>query len=173
PCARRAACAGERPAPAEPPLAVALPAAAGNRLDRLHGDAATWAERAQLLELGGIVGRPHHREVVRQQHRVEGEALEAAAVHLGHPRAMTGDADEPDQTRRARFHQGFERTARTERDLPFALVDEVVELNQIDLVDAQPLARALEACARALGYPLTPLCRQVAPVAIALHPPSP
>src|SRR5262245_23843687 len=89
-----------------------------------------------------------HREVVRKEHRVEPEALQAAAMHRCHLGTMAGHPDKPNQSLLPPFDQGLECTARTKRSLPLALIDEVVKLNEIDFVHPQPLERPLETRAR-------------------------
>ena len=68
---------------------------------------------------------------------------------------VAGHADEPDEPLVARLERGFERAAGAQRRLPLVRLDQVVELDQVDVVDPQPLERPLElgsarvaACAR-------------------------
>ena len=52
---------------------------------------------------------------------------------------MAGDTDEPDEPLLASLDGSLERAALAERELPLDDVDEVVELQEVDVVDAQPL----------------------------------
>ena len=85
-------------------------------------------------------------EVVRQQHAVVVEALQAAQVHLGDAQTMPGDADMAHEAFLPGTHQRLERAARPVGDLPLVLLDEVVQLDQVDAVDAEPDEGALETC---------------------------
>src|SRR5215211_9514184 len=58
---------------------------------------------------------------------------------------MTGDADEPGEALVASTSQRLDGAAPSVRDLPFVFLDEVVELDEIDVVDAHARQRALEA----------------------------
>src|SRR5262249_46184059 len=141
---------GERLVPAEAALSLALPAAARDRLDGLHRDATLAAQREQGLQIGGVLHVAEHGEVVGHQHGVEGKALEAAAMHLGRPRAMPGDADEADLALLAGLDERLQRAARAERRLPLSLVHQIVELNEVDALDPQALEGAPDARARAV-----------------------
>src|SRR5207249_11985327 len=88
-------------------------------------------------------------EVVRQQHRVVVETLETASVHARDAEAVAGDADEPRQPLVPRANERLQRAAGAVGDLPLVLLDEVVQLDEVDMVDAEPLERQLEAGARA------------------------
>ena len=125
-------------------LGLLLPAAPGDRLDRLDRDV-TFARRAPADDRDRG-GSPHlaQREVVGQQHRVEVELFEAAQVHLGDPQPVSGDADEADEPLVARRGQRRDRTLGTERDVPLVGLDEVVQLDQVDLVDTHPGERSFE-----------------------------
>ena len=50
---------------------------------------------------------------------------------------MAGDADEADETLVARLDGSFERPAFAQRGLPLDRIDEVVQLEQVDVVDAE------------------------------------
>ena len=67
---------------------------------------------------------------------------------------MSGDADEAHEPLVARRGQRLDRAAGTERDVPLVGLDEVVQLDQIDLVDAHPVERSFELgpCGVALAF---------------------
>ena len=52
---------------------------------------------AERVELVGVPRIAHLDEVVREEYRVEVEALEAATVHGRDRQAVAGDPDESDQ----------------------------------------------------------------------------
>ena len=83
---------------------------------------------------------------------------------------MTGDADEADEPLVACLDRRLERAARPERRLPLALVDEVVQLEQVDTVGLEQLERApdLLACGPVLA--LAGLGREEEVRAVLAHP---
>ena len=85
---------------------------------------------------------------VRGEDRIEREAVEAAEVHPGHRQPVARDADEADETLVAGLDGRFERAAFAECSLPFDRVDEVVQLEQVDMVDAEAVERAPDLLAR-------------------------
>ena len=93
----------------------------------------------EFLEIGGVLGLREHREVARHEHGVERESAQAFVVPLGRERAVAGDADEPHQSSVACGHQGLECAAGSQCDLLLFGIDQVVQLDQVDLVDAQPV----------------------------------
>ena len=117
------------------------PRRAADRLDRLHGDAAVGAHRRELLEVGEVPRVLRHGEVVGQQDRGEVELLQRAQVLAGDVHAVAGHADRPDQALVEGPHRALQRAARVVRGLPLDLVDQVVQLDQVDVVDAQALQR--------------------------------
>ena len=70
---------------------------------------------------------------------------------------MAGDADEPGQALVAGAGERLDRPTGTVGDLPFVLLDEVVQLDQVDVVDAHPLERALERGAGGVALPVAGL----------------
>ncbi len=60
-------------------------------------------------------------------------------MHARDAHAVTGDADEPDETLVARLHERGHGAVRTVGDGPLVLLHEVVQLDQIDVVDSHPL----------------------------------
>ena len=149
----------------------AVPRRERDRLDRLHRDAALGAHARERLEVGGV-------ERVLQldgsctgsEHRVEREALEAAQVHRGDRQPVPGDADEADETLVARLDRRLERAALAQRGLPLDHVDEVVQLDQVDAVDAEPLERAPDLLLRSRVLALAGLRREEELVAVAREP---
>ena len=141
--------------PAVPSFGGSLPASSGDRLDGLYGDTTLLAESQQLLEVGCIVGLAHHRKIVGQQHRVERELLETLDVAAGDAGAMAGDADEAHLTLLSGLEGGLEGSAWTHRGLTPLAVDEVVELDQVNEVDAEPLERLVDSLPSAFVRPLS------------------
>ena len=92
----------------------------------------------------------HLPEVVGEQHRVEREPRERTAVHGRDREPMPGDADEANEPLLASFDRCLERTALAQRELPLDDVHEVVQLEQVDPVDAQSLERSVDLLLRAL-----------------------
>src|SRR5271154_5418389 len=99
----------ERLVPTEFAAVAVLPSPARHRLDRLRRDLALAAYVQQRLDVGRILPDIQHREVVGKQDGIEGEALEAAAMHRGDLRAVAGYADEAHEALAARFDQSLER----------------------------------------------------------------
>ena len=64
----------------------------------------------------------------------------------------------------------FERTAFAQRELPVDHVDEVVQLDQVDLVDAEPVERAANLFARSGAVALAGLRREEETVAMLREP---
>ena len=134
---------GSVPAVAGPGVVV-VPAPPGHRLDRLHGHLRLGAHREQRVDVGPVGVVLQADEAVRQQDRVEREALEAAQVHAGDARAVAGDADEAHQALVAGLRQRLDGAAGAVGRLPLVVLDEVVELDEVDGVDLQPLERSLQ-----------------------------
>ena len=91
-------------------------------------------------------------------------------MHLGGAGAVARDAEESHLAAVARFPQRVQSTAGTERRLPLGLVDQVVELDQVDPIDAQALERPSDALARALGRALAGLRGQEEAITVTRHP---
>ena len=70
-------------------------------------------------------------------------------MHRGDLRAVAGDSDKSHQSLRARFDQCLERAAGSQSGCPLVLGDQVMHLDQVDLIDPQPLERAMKTVARA------------------------
>ena len=87
-------------------------------------------------------------------------------MHPRHRQAVAGDADEADEALVARLDGRFERAAFAQRGLPLDHVDEVVQLDQVDVVDAEPVERAADLLARAGAVALAGLRREEEPVAV-------
>ena len=130
---------GERLVPRGRRLRTTVPGRERDRLDRLHGDPAFRAHRGQSLELRRVAFVLQLAEVVGEQHRVEREPLERAAVHGRDREPMPGDADEANEPFLAGFDGCLQRATLAQCELPLDDVDEVVQLEQIDVVDTQPL----------------------------------
>ena len=52
---------------------------------------------------------------------------------------MPGDADETDKPFLARFDSGFQSSTFPQRRLPIDDVGQIVQLQQVDVIDAQPI----------------------------------
>ena len=52
---------------------------------------------------------------------------------------MPGDADEADEPFLARFDRGLQSPTFAQRGLPIDDVGQVVQLQQVDVIDAQPI----------------------------------
>ena len=63
---------------------------------------------------------------------------------------MPGDADEANEPLLARLDSRLQRATLAQCGLPLDDVDQVVQLQQVDVVDAQPLEGAVELLLRAL-----------------------
>src|SRR5271168_298506 len=83
---------------------------------------------------------------------------------------MAGNADESHQSLSPRFDQCFERAARSQSGSPLILGCQVVHLDQIDLIDPQPLERAMETIARALVGAVAGFGGEKKPLAMLAHP---
>ena len=86
------------------------------------------ADRGERLEVRRVSFVLHLTEVVREQHGVEREALERAAVRRGDREPMPGDTDEADESLLTRFDRGLQRTTFAQRGLPLDDVGQVVQL---------------------------------------------
>ena len=69
-------------------------------------------------------------------------------MHARDPQPVTGHADEPGQPFVAGCDHRLDRSAGAERRLPLVGLDQVVQLDQIDLVDAHPFEGRLQFGAR-------------------------
>src|SRR5687767_4530195 len=140
--------------------ALALPRTEGDALDRLDGDAPLCAEREERLGVGRVRGVAQLRPVVGKEHAVEWEPLQASPVLRGSGGAVAGDPDEADETGIARLDRRPQRSVRAHRDLPLGRIDEVVELEKIDVVDAEALERAPDLLPGCAVGPLARLRRE-------------
>src|SRR5204863_9080249 len=84
--------------------------------------------------------------------------------------AVAGHADEARQSLLAGLERRLERASRPERLLPVVGVTERVQLDQVDLVDAQPLERAVDVLASLAGRPHPGLRREEEILPVARHP---
>ena len=84
--------------------------------------------------------------------------------------AVPGDADEADEALVARLDGRFERTAFAQRGFPLDHVDEVVQLEQVDVVDAEAVERAANLLVRAGSVALPGLRRDEEMVAVLREP---
>ncbi len=133
---------GEWLVPRRGGVLAALPRGAGEALDRLQRDALLGTQDGELVERLRVARVLHLHEVVRAQHRVEVEALQAALVHLRDAEAVAGDADVVDQALLPRLDARFECAARAQRRVPLDHVAQVVQLDRVHVVDPEPLERA-------------------------------
>ena len=149
---------------------AAVPASRREALDRLQRDVALLADLGERLERLRVARVLHLGIVVRAEHRVEREALEAAPVHLGDREPVAGHADEAHEPFLARLDRGLEGAVGAERRLPLDHVHEVVQLDRVDVVDAEPVERAADLLARAAVGPLAGLGRHEELPLVALQP---
>ena len=91
-------------------------------------------------------------------------------MHRGDREPVAGDADEAHESLVARLDGGPQRPVLAHRHVPFGRVDEAVELDQVDLVDPQPLERAADLLARGGVGALAGLRREEEAVAVLAHP---
>ena len=66
-------------------------------------------------------------------------------MHPGDAHAVAGDTDEAGEALVARPQQGLSGTVGAMSRLPLVVLHQVVELDEVDVVDAQPFEGALEA----------------------------
>src|SRR4029079_1642623 len=93
-----------------------------------------------------------------------------AQVHPRHRQPVPGDADEADKALASGLDCRLERTALAQCGFPFDHVDEVVQLNQVDLVDAEAVKRAPDLFASSRVRSLAGLRREEYLVAVVLEP---
>ena len=91
-------------------------------------------------------------------------------MHAGDTQAVTGDADVSNQSLVTRSDQGLYRAARSERRAPLVLFDQIVQLNQVDLIDAEAGETPLETGPGVGTGPITRLGRHEEPVRVAGQP---
>ena len=115
------------------------PGAACQALDGLDGDVPLGAERGRGFEVRCVGSMLRGVPVPRHQHGIEIEPREAAAMHRGDRPAVAGDADEVCQPKLARLHRRVQSAAGRERLIPFVRVDKGMQLDQVDMVGAQPI----------------------------------
>ena len=106
------------------------PWAAGDPLDRLHGDVALPAGREEWLDVGCVLGVLQNHVAVGKEDGVEGEPFEASAMHLGDREPVAGDADEPDKSLLPRLDGGPQSPFFAQRMLPLGRADEVIGWGQ-------------------------------------------
>ncbi len=87
-------------------------------------------------------------------------------MHPGDGYAVPGDADEADEPFVARFDGCLERAALAQCGLPLGRIDEVVELEQVDVVDSEPVERAADLLACTGSLTLAGLRREEELVAV-------
>jgi hypothetical protein len=83
---------------------------------------------------------------------------------------VAGDADEADDAFVPRLDRRLQRPAFAQSDLPFDHVDEVVQLDQVDPVQAEPLEGTADLLLGPLVVTLVGLRGDEEPVRVALQP---
>src|SRR2546428_9329387 len=91
-------------------------------------------------------------------------------VHGGNGPAVTGHADEAREPLLTSLDQRLERAAGPHGLIPVVGVAEGVELDQVDVVDAQSLERAVEVLARLGRRPTAGLRREKEVLPVTGHP---
>ena len=109
-------------------------------------------------------------EVVGQQHRVEIEPLQAAAMRCCDLRAVARYADGSHEALLARLDGRVDRPAWAQRGVPLDRVGQVVQLPQIDVIHTESVERPLQLLAGFAGAPLAGLGRQEEPPRVLLQP---
>ena len=77
-------------------------------------------------------------------------------MHRRHRQAVARDTDEPDEPLVSRLDSRLESPVFAQRELPLDHIDEVVEVDQVDVVNTQPVERAPYLLPRSL-YFLSPV----------------
>lgn len=121
----------------------------------------------ERLEVGPVSRVLHHRVAVGQQNGVEVELLQRAPVLRRHRPAVAGDANRAHQPLVAGSDGRLQRPAGAERGLPLRRVNQVVQLDEIDVVDAEPFQRAVNLFAGGRGGALARLGGQEEGPAVA------
>src|SRR2546422_2529981 len=142
----------------------------GDRLDRLDRDMSLLAQVRQCVEVLAVVNVLHRDEVVRQQHRIEVESIEASPVCGGNLRAVARDADPFDQTFLARGQRRVKRSPRTQRLVPLDGIRQRVHLPEVDVIDSEAIERSIQLLACPRLVPLVDLGREKEPPRLALQP---
>ena len=151
-------------------LPAAVPWCERNALDRLDSDIPFRTHGRERLEVGCVGFVAHLYVAVGQENRVEREALEAAEVHPRNRQSVACDADEAYEPFVAGLDGSFQSTSLAQGGLPLDHVDEVVQLEQIDLLDAQAIEGAADLLTRPDAVTLPGLRRQEDTVAVACEP---
>ena len=97
-------------------------------------------------------------------------AREAAPVHGRDRPAVTGHADEAREFFFLGAHARLQRAAWSHGHVPVVGMAERVELDEVDVIDAQPLERAVDVVTRLLPRPRARLGGQEEVLAMARHP---
>ena len=138
------------------------PGPARDGLDDLNRDVPLPADAQHFLEVSPVALLLGHEEVIGQEHGVEVEPCEAPPVHGGDGPAVTGHADEACESFLTGLDQRLERAAGPHGLIPVVGMTEGVQLDQVDVIDAQPLERAMEVLARLGRGPAAGLRREKA-----------
>src|SRR5208282_36482 len=91
-------------------------------------------------------------------------------VHCGHFRTVTGHSDESHQPLSPRLDDRLERATRAQRGAPFSFIDEVMQLDQVDMIDTQPLERSMKTRAGAIVGAIAGLGGEEEVLAMLPHP---
>src|SRR5207237_8515299 len=102
----------------------------------MNGNAALLTHRDERFNVLRVRLALKLREVVGEEDAVEREALEALAVTASHLETVTGHTDEARTSGVACLDGGPQRAVLAHRNIPLALVDEAVQVDQINVVDA-------------------------------------
>ncbi len=91
-------------------------------------------------------------------------------MHTRNPQSVPGHADEPDEPLVPGTGQGLDRATRSVGGLPLVWLDEIVQLDEVDGVDAEAGQREFEAGARPVARAIFGLGCEEEPIPVRRHP---
>ena len=115
------------------------PAAAGEHFDDLDADVALAGGGQQGLGVAPVVGVEVEGGGEREHEGVEVESVEGLELDAGGEGAVAGDADVAGEALLAHFNEGFERAAGLGDLVEVVKVDDGVELEEVEGLDAEAL----------------------------------
>src|SRR5215469_3610998 len=115
-----------------------------NGLNRLYSYIPLLAGGEQRVEIISVIGALHYQVVVRKQDRVKVEAFKAAPVRGGNLQTMPRDAYSPYQPLLFGLDRSIDRATWTQSYIPLDGINQVVQLPQVDVIDAHALQGAMQ-----------------------------